>query len=112
MKRRKLPRELAQGYYDFDVAYFDRKTHRRVALEITRLAITQALISGFGVLACPDAVLSTLRARERERRRCARIPAVAEHDEGNTFFIPIFLTSCSGFGPSAQKCLMHIYGSA
>ena len=55
--------------YDCDVAYFDRKTHKRVVLEIVRVAITQASISGSGVLAGPDAVLSILRAHERERRR-------------------------------------------
>ena len=94
------------------IVYFDRKTHKRVVLEITRVAITQASISGSGVLAGPDAVLSILRARERERRRCARISAIVEHDEGNTLFIPIVLTSCGGFGPSAQKYLKHIYGRA
>ena len=61
------------GNYDCDIVYFDRKTHKRVVLEITRVAITQASISGSGVLAGPDAVLRILRARERERRRCARI---------------------------------------
>ena len=100
------------GHYDCDVVYFDRKTHKRIVLEITRVAITQASISGSGVLAGPDAVLSILRARERERRRCARISAIVEHDEGNTLFIPIVLTSCGGFGPSAQKYLRHIYGRA
>ena len=100
------------GNYDCDVVYFDRKTHERVVLEITRVAITQASISGSGVLAGPDAVLSILRARERERRRCARVSAIVEHDEGNTLFIPIVLTSCGGFGPSAQKYLKHIYGRA
>ena len=60
-----------------DVVYFDRKTHKRIGLEITRVAITQASISGSGVLAGPDAVLSILRARERERRRCAGISATA-----------------------------------
>ena len=93
------------GNYDCDIVYFDRKTHRRVALEIT----SQASISGSGVLAGPDAVLSILRARERERRRCAGISAVVEHDEGNTLFIPIAPTSCGGFGPSAQRYLKHIY---
>jgi hypothetical protein len=92
--------------------YFNRKTHKRVVLEITRVAITQASISGSGVLAGPDAVQSILRARERERRRCARISAIVEHDEGNTRFIPIVLTSCGGFGPSAQKYLKHIYSRA
>ena len=87
------------GNYDCGVVYFDRKTHKRVLLEITRVAITQASISGSGVLACPDAALSILRARERERRRCARISDIAEHDEGNTLFIPIVLISCGGFGP-------------
>ncbi len=33
------------GNYDGDVAYFDRKTHKGVMLEITRVAITQASIS-------------------------------------------------------------------
>ncbi len=59
------------GIYDFDVVYFDHKTHKRVVLEIARVAITKASIPGSGVLAGPDAVLSILRARERERRRCA-----------------------------------------
>jgi len=77
-------------------------------LEITRVALTQASISGSGVLAGPDAVLSILRASERERRRYARISAVVERDEGNTLFIPIVLTSCGGFGPSAQKYSMYI----
>ena len=81
-------------------------------LEITRVAITQASISGSGVLAGPDAVLSIPRARERERRRCARISAIAERDEGNTLFIHIALTPCGGFGPSAQKYFKHIYGRA
>ena len=81
-------------------------------LEITRVAITQASISGSGVLAGPDAVLSILRARQRERRRCARISAIVEHDEGDTLYIPIVLTSCGGFGPSAQKYLKHIYSRA
>ena len=93
------------GNCDFDVVYFDCKTHKRIVLEITRVAITLASISGFGVLAGPDAVLITLRARER-----ARISAIVEHDEGSTLFIPIVLTSCGGFGPSAQKYLKHIYG--
>ena len=35
-----------------------------------------------------------------------------EHNEGNTLFIPIVLTYCGGFGPSAQKYLRHIYGRA
>ena len=85
---------------------------KRIVLEITRVAITQASISGSGVLAGPDAVLSILRARERERRRCARISAIAEHDEGSTLFIPIVLTSCGGVRPSAQKYLKHIYSRA
>ena len=55
-------------HYDCDVVYFDRKTHKRTAFEIARVAITRASISGSGVLAGPDAVLSILRARERERR--------------------------------------------
>ncbi len=63
------------GHYDCDVIYFDRKTHKRIVLEITRVAITKASISGSGVLAGPDAVLRILRAREREQRRCARISA-------------------------------------
>ena len=100
------------GNFDCDVAYFDRKTHKRIVLEITRVAITKASISGSGVLAGPDAVLRILRARERERRRCGRISAIAELDEGNTLFIPIVLISCGGFGPSAQKYLRHIYGRA
>ncbi len=79
-------------------------------LEIIRAAITQASISGSGVLAGPNAVLSILRARERERHSCARISAVVTHDEGNTLFIPIVLTSYGGFGPSAQKYLKRIYG--
>ena len=63
-----------------DVVYFDRKTHKRIVLEITRVAITQASISGSGVLAVgPDAGLSILRARERERRRCARRGAPRQH---------------------------------
>ena len=33
-------------------------------------------------------------------------------DGGDTLFIPIVLTSCGGFGPSAQKYLRHIYGRA
>ena len=33
------------GSYDCDVAYFDRKTHKRVVLEITRVAITQASLA-------------------------------------------------------------------
>ena len=74
------------------------------------MAITQASISGSGVLADPGAVLSNLRARERERRGCARIFAIVEHDD--TIFIPIVLTSCGGFGPSAQNYLKHIYGRA
>ncbi len=37
------------GNYDCDAVYFDRKTHMRVVLEITRVAITQASISGSGV---------------------------------------------------------------
>ena len=68
------------GHYDCDVVYFDRKTHKRIVLEITRVAITRASISGSGVLAGPDAVLSIIRAHEREQRRCARMPAFAEHD--------------------------------
>ena len=36
----------------------------------------------------------------------------AEHDEGNTLLIPIVLTSCGSFGPSAQKYLRHLYGRA
>ena len=91
-----------------DIVYFDRKTHKRVVLEITRVAITQASISGSGVLAGPDAVLSILRARERERRRCAGISCYC----CATLFIPIVLTSCGGFGPSAQKYLKYIYGRA
>ena len=51
-----------------DIVYFDRKTNKRVVLEITRVAITQASISGSGVHAGPDAVLSILRARERVRQ--------------------------------------------
>ena len=54
--------------YDCDATYFDRKTHKRVVLEITRVTITQASISGSGVLAGPDAVLRILCARERERQ--------------------------------------------
>ncbi len=76
-----------------------------MVLEITRVAITQALIFGSSVLAGPDAVLRIFRARERERRHCARIAAVVENDEGNSLFIPIVLTSCGGFGPSAQRNL-------
>ncbi len=60
----------------------------------------------------PNVVLSTLRAHERERHRCARIFAAVEHDEGNTLFISVLLTSCGCFGPSAQKYLRHIYGRA
>ncbi len=63
-------------------------------------------------MAGPNAVLSILRARERERRRCARISAITEHDEGNALLAPIVPTSCGGFGPSAQKYLKHIYGRA
>ena len=59
------------GHCDCDVVYFDRKTYKRIVLEITRVAITQASIFNSGVLAGPDAILSILRARERERRRCA-----------------------------------------
>ena len=41
------------GNYDCDIVYFDRKTHKRVVLEITRVAITQASISGSrGPCAC------------------------------------------------------------
>ena len=100
------------GHYDCDVVYFDRKRHKRIVLEITRVAITQDSSSGSGVLAGPDAALSILRAPERERRRCARISATAEHDEGDTLLIPIVITSCGGFGPSAQKYLEHVYGRA
>ena len=100
------------GHYDCDVVYVNRKTHKRIVLlKITRVAIIRASISGSGVLAGPGSVLSILRARERERRRCAKISAIVEHDEGNTLFIPIVLTSCGGFGPSAQKYLRHIYKS-
>ena len=41
-----------------------------------------------------------------------RIYAIVEHDEVNTLFIPIVLTSCGGLGPSAQKYLKHIYSRA
>ena len=34
-----------------------------------------------------------------------------QNDVGNTLFI-LVLTSCGGFGPSAQKYLRHIYGRA
>ena len=51
----------------------------------------------------------TEAAEKSERRRCARISAIVEHDEGNALFIPIVLTSCGGCGPSAQKFLKHIY---
>ncbi len=71
------------GHYDSNVAYFDRKAHTRTALEIAHAAITKASISGSGVLAGPDAARGILRARERERRRCARIPAIAERNESN-----------------------------
>ena len=50
--------------------------------------------------------------RERDRRRCARISVIAERDEAIPFFIPIVLSSCGGFGPSAQKYLKHVYGRA
>ena len=69
------------GHYDCDVVYFDRKTHKRIVLVITRPTIVQDSISG-DVFVGPDAVLSILRTRERERRRCAKISAIAEHDEG------------------------------
>ena len=65
------------GHYDCDAVYFDRKTHKRIALEIARVAITQASISWSGVLAGPAAVLSILCARERERRRFAKLSAIA-----------------------------------
>ncbi len=45
------------GILGCSVVYFDRKTHRRVVLEITRVAIIEASISGSGVLAGPDAAL-------------------------------------------------------
>ena len=99
-------------HYDCDVVYFDLKTHKRIVLEISRVAITRASISGSGVLAGPGEVPSIPRARERERRRCARISAIAEHDEGNNLFIPDALTSCGGFGLSAQKYFRHICGRA
>ena len=41
------------GHYDCEVVYFDRKTHTRIALAVPRVAITQASISGSGVLAGP-----------------------------------------------------------
>ena len=55
------------GQFDFDIVFvfFDRLTGRRVMLEVTRVAITQASVAGSGILASFAAALSILRTRER-----------------------------------------------
>ena len=52
--------------YDSDVAYFE-PGGRKVALECSRLAITQSSVAGSGALAGPNAVLNLLRAKENGR---------------------------------------------
>jgi hypothetical protein len=42
----------------------------------------------------------------------ARASAIVENDEGNTLFIPIVLTSCGGFGPSARAFLKEVFKTA
>jgi hypothetical protein len=87
-------------FYDSDVVYFE-PDGRKVVRECSRLAITQSSIAGSGALAGPSAVLNLLRAKENARSNHARASAVVDNDEGNTLFIPIVITSCGGFGPSA-----------
>ena len=100
------------GQFDFDIVFFDRLTGRRVMLEVTRVAITQATVAGSGILASFDAALSILRTRERERCEEANVSAVVENDEGNTQFIPIVFTSCGGFGPRAHAFFKEVYKRA
>ena len=82
---------------------------RKVVLECSRLAITQSSIAGSGALAGPSAVLNLLRAKENARCTEARVSAVVDNDEGNTLFIPIVITSCGGFGPSACAFFKKIF---
>ena len=95
-------------FYDSDVVYHDRDG-RKVVLECSRLAITQSSIAGSGALAGPSAVLNLLRAKENARSNHARASAVVDNDEGNTLFIPIVITSCGGFGPSACAFFKKIF---
>ena len=81
-------------------------------LECSRLAITQSSIAGSGALAGPSAVLNLLQAQEYVRRNEARASAIADNDEGNTHFIPIAITSCGGFGPSACAFFKKIFKDA
>ncbi len=57
--------------YDFDVECSDRKIRR--ARERS-LAITQASISGSGVIVGLEAILRIPHAHEHERSRCTRAP--------------------------------------
>jgi len=97
--------------YDADVVYFE-PDGRRVVLECSRLAITQSSIAGSGALAGPSAVLNLLQAKENARRNEARASAIVDNDEGNTLFIPIVITSCGGFGPSACAFFKKIFKAA
>ena len=94
--------------YDSDVVYFE-PDGRKVVLECTRFAITQSSIAGSGALAGPSAVLNLLRAKENARCNEARASAIVDNDEGNTLFIPIVITSCGGFGPSACAFFKKIF---
>ena len=49
---------------------------------------------------------------ENARRDHARATSNVENDEGNTLFIPIVLTSCGGFGPSARAFLKEVLKAA
>ena len=97
--------------YNGDLVYF-LPDGRRVLLECSRLTITQSSIAGSGSLAGPSSVLNLLRIAENARRDHARASAIVENDEGNTLFIPIVLTSCGGFGPSARAFLKEVFKTA
>jgi hypothetical protein len=97
--------------YNGDLVYF-LPDGRRVLLECSRLTITQSSIAGSGSLAGPSSVLNLLRIAENARRDHARASANVENDEGNTLFIPIALTSCGGFGPSARAFLKEVFKTA
>ena len=47
--------------------------------------------------------------KENARYNKAQALAIVDNDEGNTLFIPIVITSCGGFGPSACAFFKKIF---